>query len=494
MPKSCGPTTPAKTQRRTSSFQNSPFSDYFSDDARSSLRSSASAPSNETKALLVRMNKLQSQLMRDQSSPTGQEAIGIVQKKLREIELEVNALQSDSRSTHADSGIFIPEDGEAVRSPMHSRGPSCQSTLSSLDGSFVFSEDGAAIKRYKEERDWYLSRMQELLKDLGSVQAELRQRHDDFKELHDLHSSAMEEKEAQIERLQSENEGLRQDLGFEYSELLFLKLQMKSLEVDVDQLRDVPSHGAVDGKKREQINHILSEMDRWRTDSDWQDVESRFKRRRTMYGIPTSPIRTEGKRMGSIPAEDADWSLETVREGRGRVTSLTIKRTDSSSSHPSVLTSWRASSSETDVAAAPVPLSGTTGVAGDRSGSPPQVHSEREATAGPTRGYTESWTQTDFTLLPPLDEEDHLFLETDDYEEGPTHEDGTDSDHHHHHDDDCAVTSSSEADEEELYQDIEDDDETVVQEPVTSDPHKSAWKELWSSLHSFTGMPEEDDD
>ncbi|KAI5370015.1 hypothetical protein Slin15195_G008930 [Septoria linicola] len=503
------PLTPAKAPRRTSSLQDSPFSDYFSDDARSSLSANVPAPSTETKALLVKMNKLQSKLMRDQSEK-GRDAIKIVGRKLAEIDLELDALHSQSSLTTElrDSGVFMPDEKTDAHISRHSREPSCQS-CGSLDSSVassrIFDEDGATLQQYQAERAWYLSHMRETLEKLNTVQAELRQRHADFTELHDQHYTILEEKEAEIEQLRSENEGLRQDLGFEYSELLFLKLQVKSMEVDIDDLRN-ESSGQFSDTKCSKKNEILSEMDRWRTDSDWQDVEARFKRRRSRYGIPTSPIRKDNASLGGATTakDEIDWQLETVREGRGRITSLTIKRTDSSQS----VSQCTALDNGAEQTAETVTLSGPTDFT-------PLEQLDTCISKADVRSYEDHCTQTDMSLersqyvqcssvsRDQYDQEDEEDIsskkdETPQHQEEEVEEEEeedccTESDIDAH---DCAITTStsSEADEDP-YQDVEEDDETILEEPtLLSVPHKSAWQELWSSLQSLTGIPDDDED
>ena len=513
-----GPLTPAKTSRRNSSLQDSPFSDYFSDDARSSVNGNVQAPSNETKALLVKMNKLQSQLMRDHSDK-GREAIKIVGRKLGEIEFELEALHSQTRLPIDldDSGVFMAEEKEEakadVQTPQHSRGPStvscqsCASLDSSVESSRVFDRDDSLLEKYHVERSYYMRQMQEALEKLNSVQAELRQRQSEFAELHEQHYTVMEEKEEEIEQLRSENEGLRQDLGFEYSELLFLKLQMKSLECDVDDLR-YENNQVTSPKCSKKKNDILSEMDRWRTDSDWQDVEARFKRRRSKYGIPTSPIHTGStlQKTADIPKEEIDWQLETIREDRGRVTSLTIKRTDSSQSvQQSVHVEEKP---EQNVE--PVTLGGSTGWA--VSESLPLREDDANALSEPL--YADQCTQTE-TLPPhPLDEDDdemapfptytteeidqeddqeEEYLENSDEEE--VYEE--DVDDGNEHDSTTHISSPpSEADHDDLYQDVEEDDETILEQPtlLSVPQQKSAWQELWSSLQSLTGIPDDDEE
>ncbi|KAF7189839.1 hypothetical protein HII31_08946 [Pseudocercospora fuligena] len=439
------PITPAKSSRNsTSSLQDSPFSDYFSDDARSSVNHNHAIPSDETKALLVRMNKLQAQLMRD-SSEHQRYSINIVEKKLGEIELELSALHSQTRMPDEleDSAVVLSEQDGAAKAPSHSRGPSTQSVNSSA----VFSDDQATPENYKAERDWLLLRTQELLENLSSVTDELRQRHNEVKEMNEVHSVEIEEKDTRIEQLRSENEGLRQDLGFEYSELLFLKLQMKSLECEMSELRDEKDDGpptnAAERARREKKNRILSELDRWRPDTDWQDVSARFKRRRSKYGIATSPNASPTTLNGE---PEIEWQLETQRESRGRVTSLTIKRMDSNYGESE------------EVQTNTVTLNGTT--------EPPTPPKFPTTPTTPTFTYVETSTQTDISL--PLDEDEDLFYNNNnsDIEEDQSEFED---------DDECAITTSASSEVgDDPYQDVEEEDGTILESAELHMPEKQS--------------------
>ncbi|EME89612.1 uncharacterized protein MYCFIDRAFT_213734 [Pseudocercospora fijiensis CIRAD86] len=454
------PITPAKSSRHSlSSLQGSPFSDYFSDDARSSINHNHAIPSYETKALLVRMNKLQAQLMRDNSEHQRQ-SINIVEKKLGEIELELNALHSQTRlpGEIEDSAVVSSEQDGAAKAPSHSRGPSTQSANSSA----VFSDDQTTPENYKAERDWLLLRTQELLENLSSVTAELRQRHNEVKEMNEAHSVEIEEKDTQIEQLRSENEGLRQDLGFEYSELLFLKLQMNALECEMSELRDEKDDGpptnAAERARREKKNRILSELDRWRTDSDWQDVSARFKHRRSKYGITTSPTASSTSLLNADP--EIEWQLETQRETRGRITNLTIKRMDSNSG-------------EGEEEVQPVTLNGTTATL---PLPPPKFPSP------PTFTYVETSTQTSDFYIP--EEEDNLLCNNDDEHSNPDL------------DDECAITTSASSVILDPYENVEEAEEEEDEKTLKSADlrWKPAWKELWAGLQSLSGMVDEDED
>ena len=107
---------------------------------------------------------------------------------------------------------------------------------------------------------------------LTKAQEQLKQRHQELVNLNEEHSLDMEEKEMEVERLRSENESLKSDLGFDHSELLFLELQLKSLEVECE-----------DSMYHPKLERLQRQMENWR--DDWRDVEARFKKRRARYGV-----------------------------------------------------------------------------------------------------------------------------------------------------------------------------------------------------------------
>ncbi|EME49797.1 hypothetical protein DOTSEDRAFT_40950 [Dothistroma septosporum NZE10] len=509
-PASTMPHTPAKKNlRRSSSLQHSPFSDYFTDEARSMDSGSvlSNAHSTETKQLLVRMNKVQSTLMRNHSD-SNREAIDIVGRKLGEIESELNALHLHKRS-HAeldDSGVFMDDEESDIKSVApHSRQISMHSSYAhSFDGAMDLPAQPVTLEQYKVERDWFVLRMQDLVDGLTTAQSELSKRYVEVRELNERHNVEMEDREMQLEQLRSENEGLRSDLGFEYSELLFLKLQMKSMEVDVDALSEDSDFESLQPwtqqTRRERKNRILSEMDRWR--SDWQDVNSRFKRRRSKYGITPNrrdSISTCSEVSGS---GEADWQLETFKEGKGRVTSLTIRRTSDGSTRLDTedLADTTCDSTNTNTAQTEqsFPKDFPTDLEGQNQNqgiSEPRIAEEKNYV------YTEHGTQTEYYIeedgsQDEEQEEDDFFEEPEgQYEEyfggdeNVNVQTRVEDEDESEDDDDCAITTSS----EDTYN-VDGEDDVEIDVPVTSVLPKTAWQELWASLHNLSGLGDEEDE
>lgn len=484
------PATPAKHARRTSSLVDSPFSDYFSDDARSAIFNT-SAP-DEIKQLLLRMNRLQSLIMRDQC----RDAIALVGRKLTEIELELNTMHSETRLDIEDSAVFMDQgyvqEVSAPSSP--SRKPASRpsprkstSTTASQDclecGSGAMERSAVvSADHFRAERDYLNLRMQELVEGLGSAQSELSNRYHEVREMNETHNAAIEEREEQIEQLRSENESLRSDLGFEYSELLFLKLQMKSMEVDVDDMAepDIADATTIEDVKAtrariEKKNKILSEMDRWR--ADWQDVNSRFKRRRTKYGEPLAFPLVEAE------SGDVEWQLETVKEGsRGRVTSLTITRFDNS----------------------PGSLDGLVLAEAPGAVQDPQTQVTLDAPVdAPLTSLATSVAHDEGLRISEEYDLEEVESEIEDEHEDSIIAAKSDDEGEEFHDSQYQELEEEEDEEEvneevNIEEEIEEEEEQAplphehepVQQPT---PHVSAWRELWASLASLSGLPDDDD-
>jgi len=319
--------TPAK-ERSHSQFdarlQDSPFSDYFTDDARSieytTSGASYDAPSTETQQLLVRLSKLQAHLMR--AGDSEQDALNIVERKIGEIDDELNALHSQTRRPAEldDSGLFSDVESPLEKAGASARQDSAASGHTGLDGTCDIPEEPECTPESKQaELDYQVVEAQRVLENVTKAQEELRKRHAELVELNDDYASQIADHEQEIEQLRSENETLKSDLGFDHSELLFLKLQMKALQVEVESLEDDDPAG-----KRAERGRIMEEMDRWR--SDWHDVERRVKRRSSRHRSVSAG--DEGDTLEqSLAGDSGDWQLETIKKRpHGRVSSITIRR------------------------------------------------------------------------------------------------------------------------------------------------------------------------
>ncbi|KAK4953212.1 hypothetical protein LTR10_008918 [Elasticomyces elasticus] len=425
------PMTPAKRDMR---LQDSPFSDYFTDDGRSPVDVTAGAaaydaPSSETQQMLGRLHKLQAQLMRS-SDVSERDALNVVGRKLGEIDAELEALHSQTRMPldMEDSGLFVDDDEEPPPSPS----PKVSSPAKELEYHDLTPENKIA------EQDYQLLELQSVLDAAKTANAELRKSYEELVKSHDKHIQQSEDRQQEVERLQTENEELRSDLGFDHSELLFLKLQMKSIKVEVGQAAE---DGGEDGLFAWR-DRTLEESDRWHT--DWRDVDARFRRRRSKYGVLSAEERQRASKKASRPdeVEEDAWRLETVKKVRGMVDSITITRIESGAHQP--------------------PPGPTDGVEEQAEAGAEDVHTQPPSSA--PKEYASNGTQTEAESEPEAFEQDSEY----DYEDDES---------------DCAITTSPNTPEQQS---------PVIRGMVPSSKTKTAWKELWEGLSSLAGMADSD--
>nr|POE96418.1 hypothetical protein CFP56_56468 [Quercus suber] len=346
------PTTPARSPeaRRSNSLQASPFSDYFTDDERGRElgRIAYPAAKPDTRHIILRMQKLEAQLSREDK---GADIFNVVSKKMSEIEDEVQILQlqSDPSLDVQDSELFMDDDGasqqaseendcrgddrghvdEAVEQPAEPHEAEQDTQPADVQGEE--EEQERILAERQAEHDFAILEAQRILANVSKVQEQLRQRYAEFRELNYSSTVAIEEREQELEGLRSENERLRSDIGFDHSELLFLKLQFKALEVEV---ADLEGSKRISEMKR---SRILREMKSWRT--DWQAVEKKFKRRLSSYSVlsteDSKDLRSDSPVQHLAYDEEDDWHLESVKKDvQGKVQSITIRRLPSLGQFP----------------------------------------------------------------------------------------------------------------------------------------------------------------
>ena len=465
------PVTPAKAtmhRRHSSILQDSPFSDYFTDDARS--LESQTTPTSETQHLLVRLNKLQSQLMRGDNAP---EMLNIVGRRIDEIEDEVEGLHShdcvpEEMEEIIEEEFFTERERDVLLSsrPGSKRGNQHLNPLG-IEGVNEVTEDGVNWDKARQEK--LLTEAQTALHFLTKAQEQLRQRHQELVNLNEEHSLDMEEKEMEVERLRSENESLKSDLGFDHSELLFLELQLKSLEVECE-----------DSMYHPKLERLQRQMENWR--DDWRDVEARFKKRRARYGVASHNDKTDRDSVAGTEREDdpQEWKVDIQKQGTRRVNSLTIRRVSKDSETEEQERKERAKEEAStptkahnvDVESTPKP----------RSAELQQQHEVYEITAG--SNYTSQATQTTpppSPTLAPVPLAEALGL-------NGAFSPGID---------DCAITTSpssvADSDEED---EGEDEDQTQVKTPlrdIRKEQKRTALRELWSGLTDWAGMGDDDE-
>ncbi|KAI7216125.1 hypothetical protein KC333_g5048 [Hortaea werneckii] len=326
-------------------LQDSPFSDYFTDDARSVDTSAGKSSmhggsggawlSEEGQELLARLGRLQTRVMRADEGE--QECVRrIVERKVQEVERELEDCYHRPGSAELEDSGFIDEEGEEVGGASDDgvQGLGLHGVSERPEREDI-EQDDVSSQKVGSESDHQLSEARQILENVTKAQEELRKRHAELVRLNEQHLEQLEDNETEIETLRSENESLRSDLGFDHSELLFLKLQMKAIEVEVEDLdkpesqaQKLANHGQ-HGEKNIRRGQILQEMDQWR--NDWQDVNGRLKRRLSRYGVLSADKRDHSlEKALQVRGEDlGDWQLETIRESSGgKVASLTIRRVE----------------------------------------------------------------------------------------------------------------------------------------------------------------------
>ncbi|MCJ1405348.1 hypothetical protein MMC11_008575 [Xylographa trunciseda] len=111
-----------------------------------------------------------------------------------------------------------------------------------------------------QHADPVLDRVEHLVK-------ELRKRQEDFRHLHSIVIAKAEEGAETIMRLETNIEDLETDITDDQSELTYLKLKLRILEIQG--LPYIPAN---------QRDDLAEGIDRWKL--DWADVDSRFRARR----------------------------------------------------------------------------------------------------------------------------------------------------------------------------------------------------------------------
>ncbi|KAJ9623411.1 hypothetical protein H2203_005670 [Taxawa tesnikishii (nom. ined.)] len=339
-----GPSSRYHKREKPFLLQDSPFSDYFSDVTRSVDRKQPqyALPTPETQKLLLRLNNLGSEILRcDPTAVAAEELSG----KLDALEAALTAPQTQSRQPVelADSGLFMDEP-----SPEEQPSPEEVTPSKSRESSLPFLLDGAAdepdepdeeVEESPEEEvqdttpkkkkidDRLLKEACSVMKRVSRANESLRRRYEEVRRLNDQRILQMEDSAQEVLSLKSENESLKADLGFDHSELLFLKLQLKALEVQVDGLfdRDHDANADVDDEQYRRKILLVDDLDRWK--ADWDDVDARLRRRREKHGIVSStPEKLAKARNSERKDDEGDWKLDMTRKRHGRVQSITIKR------------------------------------------------------------------------------------------------------------------------------------------------------------------------
>ena len=351
------PVTPAAKQIHSTSTprpKDSPFSDYFTDDGHSNGNNDSAfrAPSAETQQLLVRLNKLQAQLMR--SSPedvlSEHEKAVIVARKIGEIETQFHALNSQTRSQSRlpaeleDSGLFIDDDDD--ESMEEGETPDTQIEVESFErAAKAFLTSVGEGEDMTAKPDTLLRDAQKVLENVSRAYERTRQLYAEARANHEQCAAQIDGLEAEnarlrsstttlefensallstSEKLQTAHESLKTDLSVHHAELLFLKLRHRGLEVEVETLNN-GAHSLISYQpdlraeiQRVKRAKIREGMSRW--EEEWENIDQRMRGRRAMYGLP----KEEESLQELLDLEDVDEDEEDVVETTEITTQISL--------------------------------------------------------------------------------------------------------------------------------------------------------------------------
>ena len=472
--------------RSDSKLQDSPYSDYFTDDGRENGDEDATyhAPSAETQQLLVRMNKLQAQLMRGDEDVSEHDMLHVFGRKIDELEVQLGTLHSQTRQPPDldDSGLFMEDEESSEEQESQAETPNETNFMSHhkesknelLNGLRIATEDD------QESQDRLLDEAQKVFANVAKLEKQIFEHRAEMKEMKLNHTTQNEDYEQQIAILKDENEALKSDLGFDQTELLFLKLQHKALEVQVETFHEAARRletyapEIVEDIQQARRNKIYEEMRRW--ELEWERVNKRHRDRRVKHGLPVTEMAENGlleSAIGENSDELGDWKLETVKKGESGVESITITR-----SSPRDLASNEAGGDHGEEQDAPTPIQlwDLGAQLSSMTDSGPKAHA---GMGTQQMAYIDQSTQTELSAL-----ESWLLVDTYQVEDAGSQADG----------EDCAITTSSE--------DNNDDDRDMSSSTIPSGDNRkeegavkssvrAAWQDLWKGLADLAGMSEE---
>jgi hypothetical protein len=350
------PVTPAKnsTSRRRVA-RDSPFSDYFTDEARSVDQAVIPTAAQQ---VLAHLAKLQSKLIRHATNGSGADggkiegfaALALVEQKLSEIDTAMSGLSCVSRRNRtrqqlSDSGVELEAEDEGDEDTNSHDGGHYHNINTSFDGSVTSSSSNpsspfndspylaatldslttspdttplpppqfsAATATTMNHPLRLHTQMATIVRSVSVAQTELRQRCADARFRNEHHRDQLEGQESALDVLRSENESLRADLELENCELLFLKLQMKAIQLHVGS--DPSRHGGTTEatKQKQESSQVLQDIERWQ--EDWQDVAERFERRKSRYDEDTVPSKGSSPHGPLSPNQFV--GLETIKAGQ----------------------------------------------------------------------------------------------------------------------------------------------------------------------------------
>lgn len=310
--------------------QDSPLSDYHTDEAHSPDQSHDklcfAMPSAETQRILSRFNQVAAQLLRNEPGSQDRDRL---ERSLNKIETSLGLSAPQSQHRMRDSGYVVPDyDSDLSDDPDATI--YAQDLVNPLDHDPNSSHEqlgtkvsSSAVLRSHSAQDSLLKDAQAILERVTLANANLNARFNDIRQLNDRLTDQAEAHARAEMRLQSENESLRTKLVHDHSELLFLKLQLKALEIDVQDSFD----SDVSYETSKPGHRLVKRLDGFK--SDWEDVDARLRSRRDSFAIrltgsPLSPFA--GREDGKKDDEQGDWALDVCKKRKGRVESIVIRR------------------------------------------------------------------------------------------------------------------------------------------------------------------------
>lgn len=321
------PHTPTTSPpHHASQHQGSPFSDYFTDEARSvSQKGRAAMPSHEVQQVLRRLNNLGAQMLRQDPS---HDTIDHIHSQLTHLENAVAGTESSPDLRNMRDSGFIDDFHDGSSSPDPSKHSSAHRHTTSIASSSLFSptDDHLSQSSISEEyRDRLLGDSQVLLERVSRANVELRHRFNEMLEVSDQYASELEESMRETLELRSENDALKAALNFDHFELLYLKLQLKALEVQIEKADNELAEDGTEASKRPST--LLGEdFEQWK--NDWDDIDARFRHRRIDHDLSSiaHTDTTKSRNDGKSVEEEGDWKLDMSKKRQGRTHSITITK------------------------------------------------------------------------------------------------------------------------------------------------------------------------
>ncbi|KAF2100107.1 hypothetical protein NA57DRAFT_56033 [Rhizodiscina lignyota] len=472
---SAEPRTPSPSRPSTRGLVDSPFSDYYTDSSAFSPDPPpqfAQFASPAQRKLLTRLNRIGTQILKRTQS---EDANSVLSRELDILESAVGAPIPRTREGDdvVDSALFMDEDdgdiessddeeeegqeqGQGGQEEMTESRNGLGARMSSSPESELL-DSPVEEQQHQEELEHDMSGKvvmdaedaHALVARVTKVASELRERFEETKHMNDLMVTKMETASNEVLHLRSENEALRADLSFDHSELLFLKLQLKAVELAID------AHADGDKQFTNNLSKSLTDgIEKWK--SDWQDVDLKFKARRAKYGM-TEPPEEQTSPSPKTFDEDGHIKMPEVMKAKMPKKILSITRPHNTRSFT-----------------APPPMQ-------NQPPTPPLTARDGESNGDEDEqaAILESQKALDSDAITTSDEEEEDDM--DDLSDGDEEEE-------------------EENDEDEDGDDDDDDDEASVDEEEDVDeleaaaPEKTPFQELWDSLTEFVGMARGDDD